>query len=214
MDEYVQCENCHDIIPIENYNDHLDICFGDVDNGNDRNRGNREDRDRDRNEEEDEVQELDERDEVNSLSNYLTSSQQIPRSSGGNLRSFLNEHYHGIHRNRNISLSRGASPTTSSGLLYFPALSTSYEDSRLDRLGQTKGIKNINKISDIIKALDINNDIMCAICQEDINKSDKIRRLKCSHLYCDPCISKWMSKNTTCPLCKTEFDKNKNKNKK
>ena len=27
MDEYVQCENSHDIIPIENYNDHLDICL-------------------------------------------------------------------------------------------------------------------------------------------------------------------------------------------
>jgi hypothetical protein len=209
MDEYVQCENCHDIIPIENYNDHLDICFGgDLDDRDDL------DEHEDRDEEEDEVQELDERDEINSLSNYLTSSRQIPRSSGGNLRSFLNEHYHGIRRNPNISLSRGASPSAPSGLLYFPALSTSYEDSRLDRLGEVKGIKNINKISDIIKALDINNDIMCAICQEDINKSDKIRRLKCSHLYCDPCISKWMSKNTTCPLCKTEFDKNKNKNKK
>lgn len=193
MDEYVQCENCNDIIPIENYNDHLEICL-----------------DENIHEEDPEPQELDEHDEVNSLSRYITSSQQIPRSSGGNLRSFLNEHYHGIHRNRNISMSRGASPTAPSGLLYFPVLASSYEDnSRFEKIGNLSGIKNINKVSTIIKALDINNDIICAICQEDINKSDKIRRLKCSHLYCDPCISKWMSKNTTCPLCKTEFDKNK-----
>ena len=207
MDEYVQCENCHDIIPIENYNDHLDICFG----GDLEDLEDLDDPEPDRGKDEEEPEELDEHDEINSLSNYLTSSRHIPRSSGGNLRSFLNEHYHGIDRNRNISLSRGASPSTSTGLLYFPALSASFQDSRLDRLGEVKGIKNINKISDIIKALDINNDIMCAICQEDINKSDKIRRLKCSHLYCDPCISQWLSKNTTCPLCKTEFNKNKNK---
>ena len=62
MDEYVQCENCHDIIPIENYNDHLDICFGGQDDREDRDRNEGEDR----NEEEEEVQELDERDEINS----------------------------------------------------------------------------------------------------------------------------------------------------
>tara|TARA_Y100000389_G_C17395034_1_gene482046 strand:- start:424 stop:1200 length:777 start_codon:yes stop_codon:yes gene_type:complete len=55
------------------------------------------------------------------------------------------------------------------------------------------GIDDINKVSKIIKKID-----MCPICRND---KEDLRILKCDHIFCDECIKKWLSKNKTCPIC-------------
>ncbi|GAX80347.1 hypothetical protein CEUSTIGMA_g7786.t1 [Chlamydomonas eustigma] len=43
----------------------------------------------------------------------------------------------------------------------------------------------------------------CPICQEYVSVGI---RLKCSHLFCDDCISQWLEKNRTCPMCRVEIE--------
>ncbi|KAI0563235.1 Ankyrin repeat containing protein [Gracilaria domingensis] len=48
---------------------------------------------------------------------------------------------------------------------------------------------------------------ICAICQEELELGDQIRRLPCGHEYHDPCILSWiggeqMSQHMNCPICK------------
>ncbi|CAN8072110.1 unnamed protein product [Agarophyton chilense] len=48
---------------------------------------------------------------------------------------------------------------------------------------------------------------ICAICQEDLEIGEQIRKLPCGHEYHDPCILPWiggeqMSQHMNCPVCK------------
>lgn len=45
----------------------------------------------------------------------------------------------------------------------------------------------------------------CCICQSTF-KDPVITQ--CGHTYCKLCLLRWMYKNNTCPLCKTEIPKN------
>jgi len=54
---------------------------------------------------------------------------------------------------------------------------------------------------DTFKSLESCNELTnCAICFE--NKKSNIK-LKCSHIFCKPCIKKWLTKRSnTCPNCR------------
>jgi hypothetical protein len=41
--------------------------------------------------------------------------------------------------------------------------------------------------------------IECPICFESIHQ---YARLKCSHAFCAPCISKWAANRASCPVCR------------
>lgn len=49
----------------------------------------------------------------------------------------------------------------------------------------------------------------CLICGEEYKKNDetsiKYIKLKCSHDFCEECISKWCNKKNSCPLCRLEI---------
>jgi|UniRef100_A0A6C0AM39 hypothetical protein len=53
----------------------------------------------------------------------------------------------------------------------------------------------------------LKNNFDCSICQED-NDNDNdnnihiIRKLNCNHQFHIYCIEKWLSKETTCPICR------------
>ena len=53
----------------------------------------------------------------------------------------------------------------------------------------------------------LKNNFDCSICQED-NDNDNdnnihiIRKLNCNHQFHIYCIEKWLSKQTTCPICR------------
>lgn len=40
---------------------------------------------------------------------------------------------------------------------------------------------------------------VCAICQESMESPLKLR---CRHMFCEECISEWLERDTTCPLCR------------
>lgn len=39
----------------------------------------------------------------------------------------------------------------------------------------------------------------CGVCMEE----NELTQTKCGHTYCINCIRKWMTKSTTCPMCRT-----------
>ena len=52
----------------------------------------------------------------------------------------------------------------------------------------------------------INDEINCAICLQEINKTNSVADssnvvLSCAHWYHRECISEWFKKKQTCPLC-------------
>lgn len=43
----------------------------------------------------------------------------------------------------------------------------------------------------------------CAICYDEMDSSQAVQRLGCGHIFHQNCISNWMIKSNTCPLCRT-----------
>lgn len=50
------------------------------------------------------------------------------------------------------------------------------------------------------------NNFECPICQEETDLNI-IRKLKCNHQFHIYCIEKWLSKKTTCPICRQDLSK-------
>jgi len=49
-------------------------------------------------------------------------------------------------------------------------------------------------------------EVLCVICQENINKNEIIRKIKCNHYFHVDCIDQWLVNNKTCPTCKFRFN--------
>lgn len=45
----------------------------------------------------------------------------------------------------------------------------------------------------------------CCICFEEHKIGDKVTRLSCAHIYHPHCITQWLSKHCTCPVCRYEL---------
>ncbi len=46
----------------------------------------------------------------------------------------------------------------------------------------------------------------CSICFLEFNVGDTVSRLPCGHLYHGCCISEWLNKKCTCPICRWELE--------
>lgn len=56
-------------------------------------------------------------------------------------------------------------------------------------------IEEVENIPTIFK------EIKCSIC---LNAEHKFKKLKCKHLFCEKCITKWLTSfSNTCPICRT-----------
>lgn len=68
-------------------------------------------------------------------------------------------------------------------------------------------LASVIKIQDtrITDALDsIKNIFLCVICKDICNKSKIISC--CNNLYCNDCISSWITYNDTCPMCRKKIE--------
>jgi hypothetical protein len=60
-----------------------------------------------------------------------------------------------------------------------------------------------NLLSKSIVKINKDDDLICAICQDEIEKDTSIiRELECKHVYHIECIDKWLSIKNECPMCK------------
>ena len=75
-----------------------------------------------------------------------------------------------------------------------------------DKIGYVnKGFKkeDINKIKS--EKYNLNDNINCVICQEDIKNGDDVKKLSCNHIFHIKCIDTWLLKEKNCPFCKEEI---------
>lgn len=71
----------------------------------------------------------------------------------------------------------------------------------IDRPVTITTLKNL--LSKSIVKINKEDDLICAICQDDIEKDTCIiRELECTHVYHIECIDKWLSIKNECPMCK------------
>ncbi len=78
-----------------------------------------------------------------------------------------------------------------------------------------KGIEDLDKVSTVLTAeqeKEKSNE-MCPICQEtisNIKEEDSNHNIRitspCNHIFCENCLSTWLKKNITCPVCILELD--------
>jgi len=54
------------------------------------------------------------------------------------------------------------------------------------------------------KDKDKEEDDFCSICLEEYQGNDKISTLDCTHFYHTDCITMWINKDNSCPLCRAE----------
>lgn len=71
-----------------------------------------------------------------------------------------------------------------------------------DLLGNVEvGISDIEKVSQLVDETTSNQE--CHICLDTIQKP---RKLICNHIYCDACITTWLTKNKSCPVCRKDLE--------
>ena len=61
---------------------------------------------------------------------------------------------------------------------------------------------------DIIEENENIQDEKCNICLSELNKENKIIKLKCGHFFDNECIENWLRKHSNkCPTCRIEIAK-------
>lgn len=49
------------------------------------------------------------------------------------------------------------------------------------------------------------NNVVCAVCKDEIGVEERATRLPCSHHYHGECIVPWLNMRNTCPVCRFEL---------
>ena len=78
-----------------------------------------------------------------------------------------------------------------------------------ERLGRIEvGVSDINAVSELLDSnTGCDPDAICPICQDTfLNIEEPRRRLRCAHVYCDSCITKWLGNHKKCPVCNVELE--------
>uniref|UniRef100_G1SUD5 RING-type E3 ubiquitin transferase n=1 Tax=Oryctolagus cuniculus TaxID=9986 RepID=G1SUD5_RABIT len=83
-----------------------------------------------------------------------------------------------------------------------------HEDNRDQSTGLTK--QQINNLT-VTSSCKDDTSKSCIICITKFTKGNTIRVLPCFHEYHAHCIDRWLSENTTCPICRQEVRDSDNK---
>ena len=81
-------------------------------------------------------------------------------------------------------------------------------DQANENIAQIKCLPEVTYDPSTFKSYDF-----CTICMEEFTKDSKVTYMPCDprHYFDTQCITYWLLKQTTCPLCKTEVDYEKSK---
>ncbi len=60
-------------------------------------------------------------------------------------------------------------------------------------------------IENISNKILLQEETKCPICFENFSKDDSFREVKCSHQFCEECLTDWCEENKKCPVCMIEF---------
>ena len=79
------------------------------------------------------------------------------------------------------------------------------EPSRAPPPAATKAIRQLPLVSVTPPDLVDPNNRECCICFESHDIRQTVIRLPCSHIYHPPCITDWLNRHCTCPVCRYEL---------
>ena len=69
------------------------------------------------------------------------------------------------------------------------------------------GVHEIGEAIQIVKKEDIEVDLECSICVENLSSVvNTVIKTKCGHYFCRDCIIRWFKDNNKCPLCLYNFN--------
>ncbi|XVF54508.1 hypothetical protein PTKIN_Ptkin05aG0185900 [Pterospermum kingtungense] len=51
----------------------------------------------------------------------------------------------------------------------------------------------------------VNNNALCAVCKDEVNLGEMMKKLPCAHRYHGDCIIPWLGIRNTCPVCRHEL---------
>lgn len=63
------------------------------------------------------------------------------------------------------------------------------------------------KIDKFVKVTKVDITKECYICLKNFDKVSKIRKLPCSHMFCEECLKPWIKTNRVCPTCRASLKK-------
>ncbi|KAE8671893.1 Calcineurin-like metallo-phosphoesterase superfamily protein isoform 1 [Hibiscus syriacus] len=56
-----------------------------------------------------------------------------------------------------------------------------------------------------LKDVEVDGNMQCAICLEEISDGFEANQMPCSHVYHQLCILSWLEKSNLCPLCRFQM---------
>lgn len=60
--------------------------------------------------------------------------------------------------------------------------------------------------TELLEATGVPSNTVCAVCQETIQPTDQLRRLRpCTHVYHRSCIDQWFARSVYCPTCRHDI---------
>ncbi|KAJ9460935.1 putative E3 ubiquitin-protein ligase RHC1A [Diplonema papillatum] len=66
-------------------------------------------------------------------------------------------------------------------------------------------LSNLRKICVTPYHLKLSGNESCSICQDAFSVGEAAMQLPCGHIYCTACITEWLSRRRTCPMCREEI---------
>jgi hypothetical protein len=182
MSEYVPCEICSSNIVFNRYIEHIEICF--------MNRSMYQ----------------------NMMTTFMYSNDD---DDIGTTTSFENDIYlnieYGLESMLNAYMHNESSWNSIITLL--PTLFTQSNDYEFNlQLQEMAGgnvdtpVRDIDSSYNVLKVDNDNNEYACSICYDCIQKDIIFVETICKHIYCKPCIDRWFTMKSTCPVCMHDFN--------